>query len=131
MDTIDTPDLATGRLAERDGDDAWHAFHDLADGHLDAAYRLAWSILRDPVEAQDATHDAFVQAWRRWPSLRDQDRLQAWFDRILVNTCRDRLRRQQRWPTSDISAEVAERSAGAVAPREQDAVEAARGPAVP
>jgi Tol biopolymer transport system component len=36
------------------------AFLRLADLHLDAAYRLARAILRDPTEAQDATHDAFV-----------------------------------------------------------------------
>lgn len=34
------------------------AFRRLADDHLDAAYRLARAILRDPTEAQDATHDA-------------------------------------------------------------------------
>ena len=36
----------------------------LVDEHLDAAYRLARAILRDPSEAQDATHDALLQAWR-------------------------------------------------------------------
>ncbi len=68
------------------------AFLRLADDHLDSGYRLARAILRDPTEAQDATHDAFEQAWRKWPSLRDPTRFQQWFDRILVNTCRDRLR---------------------------------------
>ena len=40
------------------------AFLRLADDHLDAAYRLARAILRDPTDAQDATHDAFEQAWQ-------------------------------------------------------------------
>jgi RNA polymerase sigma-70 factor (ECF subfamily) len=82
------------------------AFLRLADDHLDAAYRLARAILRDPTEAQDATHDAFEQAWRKWSTLRDPARFEHWFDRILVNTCRDRLRSGRRRPT-DISAEVA------------------------
>ena len=82
------------------------AFERLADEHLDAAYRLAWAILRDPSEAQDATHDAFVQAWRKWPTLRDPERFQAWFDRILINTCRNRLRRTARWQMRDISGEI-------------------------
>src|SRR5262245_14422274 len=69
------------------GSDRAAAFVRLADAHLDRAYGLARAILRDPVEAQDATHDAFVRAWRSWPSLRDPDRFEAWFDRILVNTC--------------------------------------------
>ena len=82
------------------------AFERLADRHLDAAYRLARAILRDPVEAQDATHDAFVQAWRKWSTLRDPDRFEAWFDRILVNTCRNRLRSVNRRKARDISDEV-------------------------
>lgn len=82
------------------------AFLRLADGHLDASYRLARAILRDPAEAQDATHDAFVQAWRKWATLREPARFEQWFDRILVNTCRDRLR-SARWQPMDISGELA------------------------
>ena len=82
-------------MARRDA-----AFIRLADDHL------AQAILRDPAEAQDATHDALVQAWSKWETLRDQARFEAWFDRILVNTCRNRLRRTRRTAT-DISVEVA------------------------
>ena len=82
------------------------AFTRLAEGHLDASYRLARAILRDPAEAQDATHDAYVQAWRKWSTLRDRSRFEAWFDRILVNTCRNRLQRTTRWQAKDISEEV-------------------------
>ena len=79
-------------------------FARLADEHLDAAYRLARAILRDSGEAQDATHDAFEQAWRKWSTLRDPSRFEQWFDRILVNTCRDRLR-SARSRARDISTE--------------------------
>ena len=82
------------------------AFLRLADDHLDAAYRLARAILHDTVEAQDATHDAFVQAWRKWSTLRDPARFEQWFDRILVNTCRNRLRHSSRWRTDDLSADL-------------------------
>ena len=82
------------------------AFVRLADQHIDRAYRLARAILRDPTEAQDATHDAFVQAWRKWATLRDPSRFEPWFDRILVNTCRNRLRSTRRLAT-DISVEIA------------------------
>jgi RNA polymerase sigma-70 factor (ECF subfamily) len=82
------------------------AFLRLADEHLDAAYRLARAILHNATEAQDATHDAFEQAWRKWSTLRDPARFEPWFDRILVNICRDRLRSGRRAAT-DISVEVA------------------------
>ena len=83
------------------------AFVRLADDHLDASYRLARAILRDPSEARDATHDALLQAWRKWSSLRDASRFEQWFDRILVNICRNRLRDASRWQASDISGDIA------------------------
>ena len=97
----DRPSLVAGEETGRAA-----AFTRLADEHLDKAYRLARAILRDRAEAQDAAHDAFVRAWRKWDTLRDQARFEPWFDRILVNTCRDRLRAPSRQAT-DISAEVA------------------------
>jgi len=77
-------------------------FQGLAEGHLDASYRLANSILSNPAEAQDAVHDAFVTAWEKWNTLRDVAKFDPWFKRIVVNTCRDRLRRKARTET-DIS----------------------------
>jgi len=79
----------------------------LVDEHLDAAYRLARAILREPSDAQDATHDALLQASRKWASLRDHSRFEQWFDRILINICRDRLQHLSRWQAQDISNEVA------------------------
>lgn len=63
---------------------------------LDRAYRTARLILLDPAEAEDATHDAALTAWRRFGDLRDPARFEAWFGRILVNACRDRLRARRR-----------------------------------
>ena len=91
-------DKTTGRAA---------AFTRLADDHLDAAYRLARAVLRDSSQAQDATHDALLQAWRKWSTLRDTSHFEPWFDRILVNICRNRLQHASRWEASDISPEMA------------------------
>jgi RNA polymerase sigma factor (sigma-70 family) len=70
------------------------AFDRFTQNRLERAYRLAGLILRDASEAEDAVHDAAVQAWLHWGELRDPERLDAWFDRILVNVCRARLRRR-------------------------------------
>ncbi len=68
----------------------------LAGAELDRAYRLAGLMLGDRHEAEDATQDALIRAWQSTGSLRDPAGFQAWFDRILVNICRDRLRRRRR-----------------------------------
>lgn len=60
---------------------------------LKRAYRLAAVILSDERDAEDVTHDAVERAWRARRSLRDPERFDAWFQRIVVNSCRDRLRR--------------------------------------
>jgi RNA polymerase sigma factor (sigma-70 family) len=99
---------------------------------VDAAYRLAWAILQDDGDADDATQDAFTLAWRNRRSLRDPDRFDAWFGRILVNVCRERLRQRLRQkvrplvesdetPVADASAGVSARDAIARAMRRLDA----------
>ena len=76
------------------------AFTRLTGARLASCYRLATVILGDPVEAEDATHDAAVRAWERWGSPRHAGLFDAWFGRILVNECRDRLRRRRVRPLS-------------------------------
>ena len=83
--------LVSATMSARDA-----AFSRLVDERLDRSYRLARLILRNGADAEDATHDAVVTAWRSWHRLRDESRFDAWFARILVNACRDRLRRQAR-----------------------------------
>jgi RNA polymerase sigma-70 factor, ECF subfamily len=79
-------------------------FRRLSHEYLDASYRLARAILGDPAAAEDAVHDAFVTAWRKWDTLRDASRFEAWFHRILVNTCRNQLKRSSRIRVTDISS---------------------------
>jgi RNA polymerase sigma-70 factor (ECF subfamily) len=78
-------------------------------------------LLGSSAEAEDAVHDSFVQAWLHWGDLRDSSRIDAWFDRILINVCRGRLRRRKVRPlelgesnagcAQDLYAAVHERNA--------------------
>lgn len=99
------------------------AFGRLTDRYLVPSYRLASLLLGSEVEAEDAIQDAAVIAWERFETLRDHDRFGAWFQRILVNGCRDRLRQRRRIRTvslDDVSEpEAAESGSGLV---ERDAL---------
>jgi RNA polymerase sigma-70 factor (ECF subfamily) len=86
--------------------DSADTFEGLIQRRLDRAYRLASLILLDASDAEDATHDAIVKAARAWPALRDRSLADAWFDRIVVNVCRDRLRRRRSHQVIDLSVEV-------------------------
>jgi RNA polymerase sigma-70 factor (ECF subfamily) len=77
-------------------EDREDAFSRLLDESLDRSYRLAAVILGGREEAEDATHDAAVRAWQRMGTLRDPEKFEAWFQRILINVCRTRLRARQR-----------------------------------
>jgi RNA polymerase sigma-70 factor, ECF subfamily len=68
---------------------------ELLGARLDHSYRIASLILRSPNDAEDAVHDAVIRAWRSHGDLRDEARFGAWFDAILLNVCRDRLRRMR------------------------------------
>lgn len=78
------------------GPDTHQGFMRLADAALPGSYRLAAHVLGDPSDAEDAVQDALVLAWRGWARLRDADRFGAWFDRILINVCYERLRGRKR-----------------------------------
>lgn len=60
------------------------------------AHRLATWILRDSVAAEDAVQEAAMAAWDARKKLRHADNPEAWFTKIVVNVCRDELRRRGR-----------------------------------
>jgi RNA polymerase sigma-70 factor, ECF subfamily len=77
----------------RAGDRA--AFEALVRLKVDAVYGTALAILGHEADAQDAVQEAFVAAWRSLAGLRDADRFEAWFGRIVVNACRMSLRKRR------------------------------------
>jgi RNA polymerase sigma-70 factor, ECF subfamily len=65
---------------------------------LEEARRIATWILHDSQAAEDAVQEAAMLAWKRRSTVRDGSALDAWFGRIVVNVCRDELRRRSRRP---------------------------------
>ena len=61
--------------------------------HLEAGYRTALAILRDPDAAHDAVQDAALKAWRKLNQLREGRPARPWFLAIVANQCRSERRR--------------------------------------
>src|SRR5260370_26435840 len=68
-------------------------FDALIGPHLDAAYRTALAILRDPDAAHDAVQEAFFKAGRKQIKLHEGKRARTWFLAIVANQCRSERRR--------------------------------------
>jgi RNA polymerase sigma-70 factor (ECF subfamily) len=58
--------------------------------------RLARSVVQDGAAAEDAAQSACARAFASLDTLRDPDRFEAWFYRIVLNEARQRLRRTAR-----------------------------------
>lgn len=67
-----------------------------SDAYVARAVGLAWYLMGNRSDAEDATQEAMTRAWAARRSLRESASFDAWFDRILVNCCRERQRRQHR-----------------------------------
>jgi RNA polymerase sigma-70 factor (ECF subfamily) len=58
---------------------------------------IAYRILRDLHQAEDAVQAAYVAAWRDIRSLRDADRFEPWLHRLLTRACYEEARRTRRF----------------------------------
>jgi RNA polymerase sigma-70 factor (ECF subfamily) len=97
---VTTTDAADAVKAALSGthDQRAAAFSTLLDRSIDRAYRVASVILGNQPDAEDAVADATLRGWQHAASLREPARFDAWFSRILVNVCRDRLRERHDGP---------------------------------
>jgi RNA polymerase sigma factor (sigma-70 family) len=72
------------------------AFEDLLAPAVHQASRLAFAMLGDASEAEDAFQEAAVRAWTKLRNLRDGSPFRPWFIGIVANQCRE-IRRGRWW----------------------------------
>ena len=68
--------------------------------HIDALYRTAVRMTRNPSDAEDLVQEAYLRAFRSLHQFTEGTNLRAWLFRILTNTYINEYRRRQRRPTS-------------------------------
>jgi RNA polymerase sigma-70 factor, ECF subfamily len=72
------------------------AFEELVRRYRQPTYRVALRVLGDAADAEDATQDAFVQAWRSLADFRADAAFSTWMYRIVTNRCLNVLRARHR-----------------------------------
>lgn len=71
------------------------AFNTLIQTYQRQAYGVAYRVLSDADAAADATQDAFLKVFRRIHQFQGGS-FRAWLFRVVINTCYDRMRGDQR-----------------------------------
>ena len=61
------------------------------EAHARPIYYLALRFLSDPTQAEDATHDIFLKAFRSLGQFRGEAAVRTWLYRIAINHCRNLL----------------------------------------
>jgi len=87
--------------AAQAGDDP--SFAELVRSYQDIAVAYAAAILGDYHLAEDAAQEAFVEAYRKLPSLREPAAFAGWFRTIIFKHC-DRITRRKRPPLTSLDA---------------------------
>ena len=80
---------------------------DRAESLRDRLYRTALLTLGSESAAVDAVDEAVYKGYRSFQKLRQPDYLETWLTRILINVCRDELRRRRREVAVDELPETA------------------------
>ncbi len=73
------------------------------DEHAQQIFYLALRLLGDPTQAEDATHDVFLKAFRHLAQFKGQSSLRTWLYRITVNHCQNLL---QSWHRRHVFSNV-------------------------
>ena len=75
--------------------DRSRALHALATASARRGFRIAYDLLGEVAEAEDAVQEALARACESFDRLRDPGALEGWFYRVLVNLCMRGLRRRR------------------------------------
>ena len=68
-------------------------------------YRLAYYYLGNPQDAEDAVGETVLRAYEKFDTLRKEEAFRAWIFAILVNECRNQLRRKQKVAFAELKEE--------------------------
>lgn len=78
------------------------AFDELVRRHTRSMYRVAYRILNDQAEAEDAVQDAWVSAWRSLARFRGESAPTTWLYRVVTNAALGQVRRRKNTVALDV-----------------------------
>jgi RNA polymerase sigma-70 factor (ECF subfamily) len=71
-------------------------FESLVEKYSDLVYGVAYRIMGNPVDAEDAAQEAFISAYKNFHKFRGESAVSTWLYRIAVNASLMKLRKERR-----------------------------------
>lgn len=103
----DRPELTDDVLVARAAVGDPRAFEQLVRRHQQQMYLVALRITGNSDDAEDATQNAFIAAWRRLPEFRRAAKFSTWLYRIVTNHTLNQVRSRKRTDQqSDLAARL-------------------------
>lgn len=84
-----------------------HAYAKIVDTYKDMAVTLAYNILLNREDAEEAAQDAFIKAYTALRSFKGTSKFSTWLYRILINTALNK-RKQRKRPSIQLNQNVHE-----------------------
>lgn len=72
------------------------AFCRLMDEHMQSMYKAAWSYLKNDEDVADAIQETILACFEKLHTLKQDKYFKTWLIRILINKCRDILRKNSK-----------------------------------
>ena len=70
-------------------------FSDIVERYSDPAYQIAYRMLHNAADAEDAVQEAFVSAYRAFSRFKGESKVTTWLYRIVVNACLMKIRKEK------------------------------------
>ena len=70
-------------------------FTEIVEQYSDLAYSVAFRMLRNAEDAEDAVQEAYISAYKALPNFKGQSKLSTWLYRIVVNACLMKIRKDK------------------------------------
>lgn len=71
------------------------AFSRVVEDYADFAYNVAYRMLHNVEDAEDAVQEAFISAYRAFPRFKGESKVSTWLYRIVVNSCLMKIRKEK------------------------------------
>lgn len=86
------------KAVKGDGD----SFYKLIEPIKDNLYKMAFSYVGNEQDALDCVHESIVKAIRSLPLLKEPQHFNTWINRIVINSCKDYIRKNNKVTLVDI-----------------------------